>query len=222
MEKIRYKFEEANIRDIQESPLNAQVMSEDDFNRLVKNIKKDGILTSSVLLMECSAKKLMCISGHHRIKAAKKAGIISVPAMIINEVDESTRIRLQLTHNDIHGTPDENIVAILQQKLNEYDINLTNWKDIEPIKIDKIDVDFIDFQYVSICLMPKSLEEFKSLINSQATNAEEKYLIDSEDYEVLKEGLTLAFKAGYKTPGKAFRRFLDLIIENKLELKESK
>lgn len=218
MEKLNYVFRVVNIREISESPLNAQVMEEEDFNRLVENLRKDKILTSSVLLMRYGENGLMCISGHHRIKAAKKAGIKEVPALIIDEVDESTRVRLQLAHNDIHGTPDENIVRILQDKLNEFDIKLVDFKDIEPIRFDHKDIKFVDFKYLSVCLKPESFEELDELIKSYADTADSKYLIPAEDYSFMQDLLTVAFRKGYKTPGKAFRKFLDIIKEHEKEI----
>lgn len=217
MDEIKYRFEELNIRDIEESPLNAQIMNEKDFKRLVSNIKKDGCLTSSILVMEQHGKKYMCISGHHRIRAGLKAGLKVVPCLVINEVDESTRIRLQLTHNDIHGDPDENIVSVLRAKLNEFDINLTAWNDLKVEDFEVEDLDFEVFQYVSICLKPKSFEELIDIIGSNATSADEKFFVECTDFELMKEALTLAFKNGYKTPGKAFRKFLDIVMNHKDE-----
>ena len=217
MDEIKYRFEELNIRDIEESPLNAQIMKGNDFKRLVSSIKRDGCLTSSVLVMEQTGKKFMCISGHHRIRAALKAGLKKVPCLIINEVSESTRIRLQLTHNDIHGKSDENIVAILSAKLDQFDIGLTAWEDVEVEEFETEKIDFEIFKYVSICLKPKSFEELIDIIGSNSSNADEKYFIDLDDYNYMEEALTLAFKNGYKTPGKAFRKFLDIVMNHKDE-----
>ena len=217
MDEIKYRFEELNIRDIEESPLNAQIMNEKDFKRLVSNIKKDGCLTSSILVMEQPGKKYMCISGHHRIRAGLKAGLKVVPCLVINEVNESTRIRLQLTHNDIHGDPDENIVSVLRAKLNEFDISLTAWDDLKVEDFEVEDLDFEVFQYVSICLKPKSFEELIDIIGSNATSADEKFFVECTDFELMKEALTLAFKNGYKSPGKAFRKFLDIVMNHKDE-----
>lgn len=223
MEEIKYRIEQVEIKKIVESSINAQEMGNKDFNRLVRNLKKDKILTSSVLLMEqTGTDKLMCISGHHRIKAAKKAGIYIVPAIIINEVEESTRIRLQLTHNDIHGEPDEGILQILREKLQSIDIDLVeSFERLENSGIEDYEMEDIEeFQYVSICLKPDSHEELKQMIGSHSVEAEEKLLIEAEDYNEMKKLLTLAFKAGFKTPGQAFRKFIDIVNESKLNEKE--
>jgi hypothetical protein len=222
MEKITYSMQDMEIRNIEESPINAQVMSDKDFTRLVKNIKKDGNLTSSVLLMRQQNKeKLMCISGHHRIKAAKKAGLHKIPSLIIDEVGESTRIRLQITHNDIHGTPDESILSIMQQSLNEIDIELIAENELQNNLIDDYQLENIEqFQYISICLKPKSYDELMQLIGSHSVEAEHKMIIEASEYDDMKDALTIAFKNGFKTPGKAFRKFLDIVLEHRNELEK--
>lgn len=129
---IQIRTEFVLFRDIEESPLNAQVMADKEFNRLVKNIAEDGCLTSAPLLMDQEGKsKKMCISGHHRIKAAIKAGLLGADCMVTPPIPESTRIRLQLAHNDIHGNPDEVIVAELQKQLNDVDLRLVDFADLD-------------------------------------------------------------------------------------------
>ena len=73
MKKLQITYKEIEIRFIRESEINPQIMTENDFRRLVKNIEKDGILTSAPLIMELKEDSYICISGHHRIKAAIKA-----------------------------------------------------------------------------------------------------------------------------------------------------
>lgn len=211
MEKITYRFEDINIREIEESPINAQVMKDNDFKRLVDNIKNDKCLTSAVLLMKQNeSNKLMCISGHHRIKAAKKAGLTSVPSLIINEVDESTRIRLQLAHNDIHGEPDENLLLILQNKLSIEDIKFVNVIEGVIKEYEDFEIERQEFYHTAITLLEgnhKKLEEILSTIDE--TKYDTYALVNKEDYEKLKSVLSKAFKKGYKTPGRAFRLFLE-------------
>jgi hypothetical protein len=118
---LGYKFD-IGIFSLKEA-LNAQQLADKDFNRLCKNIKKDGTLTTSVLLMkQGGGGKYLCISGHHRIKACAKVNITEVPALIIDEIPETTRIRLQLTHNDINGESNKEILKLLYKKLEQEDL----------------------------------------------------------------------------------------------------
>lgn len=220
--ELKIKSEYVCFRDIEESPLNAQEMNESDFNRLVKNLKRDGVLTSTPLLMIQSGKnKFMCISGHHRIKAAIKAGIEGSICLISDEVDESTRIRLQLSHNDIHGEPNKDIITILQQSLSEIDISLVDSSNIEKqIKeAQSVNVDVPNFQYINICLVDTSRERLVDLLMTLEKSDSINYLIEKPEYEKIKDLLTYAFEKGFKTPGQAFGKFSDIVELHMNEIK---
>ena len=215
---VKTEYRQVNIGEIVESPINAQVMAEKEFSRLVKNLKRDGGLTATVLLMHQSeSDRLMCISGHHRIRACKKAGINEVPAMIIPELSESDRIRLQLSHNDIHGEPDIEIVHELLALMQEVDKDLVGNYGQEQLKLKELEeISDDQFRYVSVCMKPESANLLMGMIES--IDGDEKLLIDKDEFEDMKIALTKAFKAGFKTPGRAFRRFLDIVLDHEDEL----
>ncbi len=159
--------------------------------------------------------RLMCISGHHRIKACKKAEINDVPAMIIPPIPESDRIRLQLSHNDIHGEPDIEIVHELLGLLGDIDRELVSDYGVEKPVSTLVDAQEEEYRHVSICLKPESADLLIGLIDS--ISGDEKMIIEEEEFDDMKKALTMAFRAGFKTPGKAFRRFMDLVLNHKDE-----
>jgi len=217
VKELSISMELVNFRDIKETELNAQEMNDTDFKRLVENLKRDKVLTSAPLIMREEGKnKYKCISGHHRIKAGIKAGIENAHCLIVDEVDESTRIRLQIAHNDIHGTPNEEILSILQDKLNEIDVGLVNLvnSDLEPVGFE-IETSIPIFSYINICLLEKSRESLVELIESLGDKNNENYLVEEKQYEEIKDLLTYAFSKGFKTPGQAFGKFIEIIQENK-------
>lgn len=222
--KINYTIEEIYFRDVLEAELNAQEMSDADFRRLVKNLKRDGALTSCPLLMRNEEGKLICISGHHRIKAALKADIEKGFCIVTGPLDESTRIRLQLSHNDIHGNPNDDIVAILTQKMEEFDISLIDTSNIEIEVKDSIEikVDPPKFQYINICLMEESRDALVSLIMGMENSEQEKWILEKEQYDDVKDLLTYAFEKGFKTPGQAFGKFLEIVQQNLDQVKREK
>jgi hypothetical protein len=214
MEKLKTEIRKVNFHSIQEADINPQQMKEDDFRRLVKSIKKDGVLTSSVLLQDLGNEKYKCISGHHRIKAAIKAGLKESECLILKDINESTRIRLQLQHNDIHGEPDESLVQELRKSLMEEDLKLVADGINEIFKDQKIEYEEPLYSYVHICLMPESEKEFTQLLDNLSTEETKKYIFEKPEYELLKKCFTFAFHNGYKTPGKAIRRILDIYLQN--------
>lgn len=214
MEKLKTEIKKVNFRSIVEADINPQQMNQSDFQRLVKSIKKDGILTSTILLHEIGEDKYQCISGHHRIKAAKKAGLKESDRIILKNIDKSTAIRLQLQHNDIHGEPDEYLVRELKNSLLDEDLKLVS----EGIDLINKDIDFeYDeplYSFVHICLMPETEKEFTQLLDVLCTEESKKYILEKEEYQHLKKCLTKAFEKGYKTPGKAIRRMMDIYLQN--------
>jgi len=220
--QLNIRSEYVKFRDIEESPINAQSMNEKDFNRLVKNLKRDGVLTSSPLLMDQTGKqKTMCISGHHRIKAAIKAGIEGCVCLISDELDDSTRIRLQVAHNDIHGEPNKDILSIMQQSLSDIDISLVDSTDMENIikEAQEVSIDIPQFRYINICLVEKSRERFVDMLLKLEKADAINYIIDNKEYEQIKDLLTVAFDKGFKTAGQAIGVFMDIVDNNKDEIK---
>ena len=213
MKKIKTRIEKIQFRKIREAELNAQQMTQSDFNRLVKNIKKDGCLTSAPLIME-DDKEFICISGHHRIRAAIKAGLKEDFCIIIPKVDDSTRTRLQIAHNDIHGTPNSDIVSILSEKLDVEDIELINTVDIEDYEDIRDVTEPPEYKYINLCLLDGSRNSLINLMIDKDEKAEN-FLIEKEQYSEIKELLSIAFEKGFKTPGQAFGRFLEVIKDNK-------
>jgi len=218
---LNIQIEEVSFRNIKESDINPQEMSNKDFERLVENLRRDKVLTSAPLLMrQGEGEKLLCISGHHRIRAAIKAGIEKAYCIVMDKVDDSTRIRLQLAHNDIHGNPREDIVAILQNKLNEIDIALVDYKDIEATAktINQMNLSVPEFSYINICLLEESRDRFVNMLMAIDPEKTESFIIEKKEYERLKDLLTLAFKKGFKSPGQAIGKFMDIVEEHLEEI----
>jgi len=120
---------------------------------------------------------------------------------------------LQLAHNDIHGEPNVDILAILQQQLNDFDISLVDTSNIEgQIKEAKeVDIDIPNFKYINICLIEESREKLVEIIMNLEKSDAINWLITKPEYERVQDLLTYAFDNGFKTPGQAFGKFMELI-----------
>ena len=216
--QIQIRFDNIDISNIEESPLNANEQDEATFRRLVKNIKKDGTLTSAILIMEQPNKRYMCISGHHRVRAALKSGLSNIPCLIIPEIPESDRIRLQLSHNDIKGTNNEIVLSEMTRLLNKDDFEFIDDSGIELIQEDQtIKYEAQEYSYINLCLLPSSKSEFLQMIEDLKDN-KDNILITIDEYDELKNLLTLAFKNGFKSNGSAMRKFIDIVNSHKEEI----
>ena len=81
---------------------NARFMSQNEFNALVSNIKRDGQLSSVPFLIK-ENEIYTVISGNHRIKASIEAGLTSIKAMVGENLSNDEIRAIQLSHNSITG-----------------------------------------------------------------------------------------------------------------------
>jgi hypothetical protein len=92
---------------------NARYMKAPQFQRLVDNLKRDGILTSAPLVYRGVVR-----SGNHRVQAAIKAGIEQADCLeLLGEIPEERVIAIQLAHNAINGEDDPAILGKLWKAL---------------------------------------------------------------------------------------------------------
>ncbi len=94
--------------------LNARYMDQQTMENLTKNVQKDGRLESAPLVCRDEASGgYAIISGHHRVEAAKRAGLKHILVMLAEPKNESELRAKQLAHNALVGRDD----AVLLQKL---------------------------------------------------------------------------------------------------------
>ena len=78
----KWKQASIDISLIDEASVNANQMSEHDFNRLVENIRISGGLSSAIgCYRKTDTGRYVIISGHHRYRAAVKRRYREVPVI---------------------------------------------------------------------------------------------------------------------------------------------
>lgn len=98
---------------------NARFMKKDAFRQLVDNLRRDARL-SSTPLCRTDGQVLEVLSGNHRIKAAREAGLPWVLVMVLaGDMDEGRRIAVQLSHNALVGQDDPAVLADLWSRVND-------------------------------------------------------------------------------------------------------
>jgi hypothetical protein len=163
-----------DVAALKEQDLNAQIMQPREFDRLVENIRERGQLES---LPYCHQPNLTgpisIVSGHHRFRAARAAGLQQIP--VILDAAEMTRgeiISKQIAHNELHGQPDQEILRQLVSQISDVDDLLRtglpdDWmptveKDDTALQIPHAE---FDWRVVSLTFLPKQVDEFKSIIS---------------------------------------------------------
>lgn len=104
---------------------NARFFKKDTFRQLVENIKADKRLSSVPLCRPIKDGRLEVLSGNHRVKASVEAGLEKILVIVLLEnLDESRRIAIQLSHNALVGQDDQNILAELWAKIDDINTRL--------------------------------------------------------------------------------------------------
>lgn len=96
--------------------VNARYMKSETMLQLTENVKKGGTLESTPLVYRDDKLKegqYRIISGHHRIEAAKNAGLKEILVMVCAPEDADDIVSKQLAHNALTGEDD----AVLLQEL---------------------------------------------------------------------------------------------------------
>lgn len=105
-----YRLAVVNPADVDLLEKNARFMRNDMFRQLVDNIRRDRGLQSVPLLYQPAGQRPKCVSGNHRIMAAKEAGLTAVLCLVIDEAkDGEEQIAIQLAHNAIAGEAKEGL-----------------------------------------------------------------------------------------------------------------
>lgn len=177
------------ITDIREQDKNARLMKADMFKQLVANIKKRGTLESLPLVAKMGD-RLEIVSGHHRIRAAKEAGLKEISVLVDDSgMNRSQLAAKQLAHNSISGFDDQDTLRQIARMITDVDDMLESFvgKDIleEPMaEIDKLlspKVEF-DWKTISFLFLPHQLDDLQRLLEVCAGNQELVGLAERESF----------------------------------------
>jgi hypothetical protein len=147
------------------------------FNRLVENIRRRGRPESLPLCAEVDGKAdgskvIEIVSGHHRIRAARAAGLTEIDALVdVSGLSRSSIVAKQLAHNALVGKDDDAIVRQLVAMLETPDDLLETGLDdtfLPPVEGDTIKLfspraDF-DWKTLTFVFLPHQMGEFKDLL----------------------------------------------------------
>lgn len=207
---------------------NARFMTADQMRRLASNLKKDNALTSAVLVYpDAASRKLIVLSGNHRVEAAILAGQSIIPVMVIQSwLTEERKLAIQLSHNAITGQDDPNILGKLYESLTlEYKAysGLTDdsFNILEKLDIDSLAIGTPQYEEILLLFLPNDKEAFLKHLERLGKPVEKRaYLMaEYEDYARLFDAIVAVkqFKNIFNT-AVAIRALADLAIERLQQL----
>lgn len=121
------------LAELKEQDINARIMKNEMQDQLTANIKNRGQL-ESLPLIALMGEKLEIISGHHRVKSAREAGLKEI--IVILDKSGLTRSKAaskQLAHNAISGFDDESTLREI--------VKLDKDGNTKPAKIETVETE---------------------------------------------------------------------------------
>jgi len=186
-------IQDVNIGEIELVETNANFMTQEVFNQLVENIKRDGQLTSTIFCIpkvEGEYGKYIVISGNHRLQAAKMAGLSAVPIMLGHELTEDQILGIQISHNELHGEDDVEVLKQLLDRINSVDYKTyTGVDESKFAELDKFEYDIVqptnDIVTMNFTFVDSDLSTFEEIIDEIEVNGdiENTVLMPKEVYE---------------------------------------
>lgn len=209
---------------------NARFMRHEEYQRLVANIKKDGVLTSVPFAwLDRNDGKYEVLSGNHRVQAAIAAGLETIPCIVTDdEIPEERRIAIQLSHNAIVGQDDPDTLKRLYDKILNLDLKEYSGLDDKTLQLlDKASSQAmseanLEFQTLSIVFLPDELKEAQRVIDKAKEEVKSSngvwLAIDSEYEKWLDSQETASASFNIKNVSAAMRIIFKVFEENLTQL----
>jgi hypothetical protein len=187
-----------DIDEVREQDINARAMTPEMFDRLSDTIGRDGRLESLPLLAvvnENDESHLEVVSGHHRTRAARQAGVLSIHAIV--DTTGLTRDQIsakQLAHNSIAGTDEKSILRQILDSIQDVDARLEafispdsiDMPDFDPISLPPLDLD-VKYRTTLFTFLPSQAERFdktvEALVDQADLNRDQLFIADLAMYD---------------------------------------
>lgn len=217
-----------NPKEIKLLELNARYMDNEEYSKLVTNIKRDGKLTSIPFCCYESNGQIKVLSGNHRIMAAIDAGLQEVEIMICKtQLSEDQKIAIQLSHNSIVGKDDNDILKQLFSEIESFDFKEYSGLTDEFIEFCKtneesLNTPSLQYQIINLMFLPSEIKELKEFFRkSEELVSKNEFLVASmKDYDAYSNLVTDISKAlCIKNPATVFLSIIELAQRHIDELK---
>jgi hypothetical protein len=160
-----------DIESLKEQDKNAHLMNPVMFSQLTDNIKKRGAL-ESIPFCALVNNVIEIVSGHHRVRASREAGLKRIPVLLdITGLSRSAIAAKQLAHNFINGYDDKDLVAEIAKLITDVDDMIESYLEKTQIEVKEIDIGAllnpamdIEWKEISFLFLHAQFEKFKELV----------------------------------------------------------
>ncbi len=211
--------------EVREQDVNARAMPPEMFERLTATIQKEGRLESLPFTVKRDG-VFELISGHHRIRAARVAGLKDVIVLADErDLDRSQVVAKQLAHNAIGGVDDQETLRGMFAELTRVDdmaeayLDPDQFDDVSQVNspnLPNIEAEF-PWRYLSFVFLPAQLEQFndvEEVIKKVPKNTDEVGVCNKEVYDRFAEALTGVGRAeNIRSVGAIISRMTEICLE---------
>ena len=184
---------------IREQDINARIMKNEMQRQLTDNIKKRGQLESlPFCALTEGGSRIEIVSGHHRIRSGKDAGIKEFFVILdVSGLNRSKIVAKQIAHNAISGYDDQSTLKELAKMLEDADDMIESYagKDIlaEPeAELEKYLSPTLEFDWknLTFTFLPHQIADLQKLIDAlENTKPDIVGVADIEQYKPFMETL---------------------------------
>ncbi len=158
---------------LREQDVNARILPTSEHNTLVNNIRNRGRL-ESVPYCVLNNGQAEIVSGHHRVRAAREAGVTEAPVLVDESgLSRSEIVAKQLAHNRIQGFDDPETLRRLFSILDTPDLILASGLADDLLELPLVDLEsgitpYMDMGWktVTLTFLPHQLKNFTDLIDA--------------------------------------------------------
>ncbi|NTV60606.1 MAG: ParB N-terminal domain-containing protein [Chlorobiaceae bacterium] len=208
---------------------NAHYMEKETLERLTHNISQDGFLSQLPFGMKRQSDgKFLILSGNHRLKASIKAGLEFILILYIDEVDKSTQIAYQLSHNALVGKDDMRMLKEIYREIETVEamefsgLNGLNFLDFEKINapaINDADIELTEMKFLFIQSRANEVKQVLEVLEKMKIGDDCALVVG--DFEPYIELMTAIKKAyGVKSVSVAFNKMVEICAEKLRELEQ--
>ena len=163
----------AKLDSLREQDVNARILPSSEHNTLTNNIRNRGRL-ESVPYCALVEGDIEIVSGHHRIRSAREAGLSEAPILVDESgLSRSEIVAKQLAHNRLAGFDDPEVLRRLFESLEEPALILETGLASEMLNLPQVDLETgitphleMDWKVVTLTFLPHQLADFQMLIDS--------------------------------------------------------
>lgn len=191
-----YRLGVAAPADMRPADVNAHFMSKRVYDQLVANVKRDGNLSTLPLCWHDAESRIHILSGHHRIDAARDAGVEALLYLYSDAgLSEDQRTAIQISHNALVGEDDLAILKRQWESIASLEARLYSgldderFKSFDPITLGAFNEKDIRFETIELLFLPAEIERITEIIKKLGKSKRVRLVGLVDQYDALADAL---------------------------------